>query len=110
MSDESGFTFDPSGATAWVAAWHAHTCERFEVIVRGSLEVDGRLVGPGHVMTAAPGELYGPHVAGPEGCATAEVFSDLEGVFRILVEQPDGGVREYDARKGELPPDFEILG
>jgi hypothetical protein len=148
MSDELGFSFDPSGMAAWVAAsatpgdtegtrlfvlgdtddWtapavvildmppgytlfrHAHTCERFEVIVRGSLEVDGELVGPGHVMTAAPGEFYGPHLAGPDGCQTAEVFSNLEGVFRILVEQPDGSVREYDARKGELPPDFEILG
>jgi len=88
---------------------HAHTCQRFEVVVKGSLEVDGQLVGPGHVMTAAPGEFYGPHVAGSQGCQTAEVFGDLEGVFRILTEQPDGSVREYDARKGELPPEFEIL-
>ena len=44
---------------------HAHICHRFEVVVRGSLQAGGRTLGPGDVMTARPGELYGPHVAGP---------------------------------------------
>ena len=87
---------------------HAHICHRVEVVVRGSLRVDGRTLQPGDVMTAGPGELYGPHVAGPEGCTTAEVFGSLDGVFRVLAPTSDG-TREYDVRRGELPEDYEPL-
>jgi anti-sigma factor ChrR (cupin superfamily) len=87
---------------------HAHVCHRFEVVVRGSLSVDGRTLGPGDVMTASPGELYGPHVAGPEGCTTAEVFGSLDGVFRVLAPTSEG-IREFDFRRGELPEDYEPL-
>lgn len=87
---------------------HAHICHRFEVVVRGSLQAGGRTLGPGDVMTARPGELYGPHVAGPEGCTTAEVFGSLEGVFRVLSETADG-LREYDFRRGEAPDDYQPL-
>jgi len=88
---------------------HAHICHRFEVVVRGSLQAGGRTLGPGDVMTARPGELYGPHVAGPEGCTTAEVFGSLEGVFRVVSETTDG-LREYDFRRGEAPDDYQALG
>jgi hypothetical protein len=87
---------------------HAHICHRFEVVVRGSMEAGGRTLRPGDVMTARPGELYGPHVAGPEGCTTAEVFGSLEGVFRVISDTPDGR-REFDFRKGEFPEDYEPL-
>jgi hypothetical protein len=87
---------------------HAHVCHRFEVVVKGSLEAGGRILGPGDVMTARPGELYGPHTAGPEGCTTVEVFGSLEGVFRVLAPTADG-VSEFDFRKGEAPDDYEPL-
>ena len=53
---------------------HADICHRFEVVVKGSLEADGEDPAPGRRHDRAPGELYGPHTAGPEGCTTAEVF------------------------------------
>jgi len=87
---------------------HAHICHRFEVVVKGTLEANGRMLGPGDVMTARPGELYGPHTAGPDGCTTAEVFGSLEGVFRVLAEGPDGP-REYDFLAGESPDDYVPL-
>jgi hypothetical protein len=87
---------------------HAHICHRFEIVVKGSLEVDGRTLRPGDVMTARPGEMYGPHTAGPGGCTTAEVFGTLEGVFRVLAEA-QGGVREFDFRTGEVPDDYQPL-
>jgi hypothetical protein len=59
-------------------------------------------------MTARPGELYGPHVAGPEGCTTAEVFDSLDGVFRVIAQCTDG-IREYDFRHGEAPDDYQPL-
>ena len=76
--------------------------------MRGSLRVDGRTLRPGDVMTARPGELYGPHVAGPEGCTTAEVFGALDGVFRVIAPTSDGPC-EYDFRRGELPEGYEPL-
>jgi len=87
---------------------HAHVCHRFEVVVKGTLEANGRILGPGDVMTARPGEFYGPHIAGPEGCTTAEVFGSLEGVFRVMAETA-GGPKEFDFRKGELPEDYRPL-
>ena len=87
---------------------HAHICHRFEVVVKGSLEAGGRVLVPGDVMTARPGEMYGPHTAGPEGCTTVEFFGSLEGVFRVLGDSPDG-VREFDFRTGELPEDYQPL-
>lgn len=95
----------PSG---YVLFRHAHICHRFEVVVKGSLEANGRTLGPGDVMTARPGEWYGPHVAGPDGCTSVEVFGTLDGVFRVLAEAGDGP-REYDFRNGEVPPDFRDL-
>jgi len=89
---------------------HAHPCYRFEIIVRGEMtNEDGVLLGPGDVMTAEPGEFYGPHTAGPEGCVTLEVFSALEGAFRVFEELPDGTKRETDARKEEMPETYEPI-
>ena len=86
---------------------HGHPCYRFEVVVQGTLEIgDGLVANTGDVFTALPGELYGPHTAGPEGCTTIEIFSDLDAMFRLLVEDADGNVREIETRNGELPPDF----
>jgi len=89
---------------------HGHPCTRFEVVVQGSLDVgDGRTAHPGDIFTAEPGELYGPHVAGPEGCTTIEIFGEIEGMFHVLYEAADGSIAEADFRKGELPPDYEPL-
>jgi len=87
---------------------HAHICHRFEVVVKGSMRAGDRTLVPGDVMVAQPGEFYGPHVAGPEGCTTAEVFGTLEGVFRVLAGSGEDP-REYDFRKGEFPPEYEPL-
>ena len=39
---------------------HAHPCDRFEVIVRGTLEAEDRVLHPGDIMVSKAGELYGP--------------------------------------------------
>lgn len=54
---------------------HGHHCHRVEVVVRGSISVGDRVLHPGDVWTAGPGEMYGPHTAGPEGCLSVEIFS-----------------------------------
>jgi len=82
------FTTPPGG----VIPRHAHKCERFEIILEGSLHVDDMVLGPGDVMVARSGEAYGPHTAGPEGCRTLEVFSTLAGAHHQILETPNGPV------------------
>ena len=53
-----------------------------------------------------PGELSGPHTAGPECCTTIEVFSDLDAMFRLIIQDADGNSRELETRNRELPPNF----
>jgi len=92
----------------YVLLRHGHPCYRFEVIVQGSLHLeDGTVLEAGDVMTALPDELYGPHTAGPQGCTTIEVFSQLEGMYLMVTEEPDGTKRIWDARKGEMPAAFD---
>lgn len=68
----------PPGA---VLPRHAHDCYRLEVVVQGSmLTEDGACLHPGDVRTSAPGEMYGPHTAGPQGVLSVEVFSSGAGV------------------------------
>jgi hypothetical protein len=80
------FTMEPHA----VIGRHAHDCERFEIILEGSLLVDDMVLGPGDVMIARPGEAYGPHTAGPEGCRTLEVFGTLAGAHSMIYETPGG--------------------
>lgn len=72
---------------------HAHDCHRFEIIVQGSLRVDGRELTVGDVMTSEPYIAYGPHFAGPEGCTTFEIFGTLSGSHRPIYETPDGDIQ-----------------
>jgi len=74
----------------YVLPRHAHDCERWEVVLSGSMEIDGRQVGPGTVLRAGAREMYGPHIAGPDGCTTVEVFAALRGVGRIILEDQPG--------------------
>jgi hypothetical protein len=82
------FSTPPGG----VIPRHAHKCERFEIILEGSLHVDDMVLGPGDVMVARSGEAYGPHTAGPEGCRTLEVFSTLAGAHHQILETSHGPV------------------
>ena len=74
----------------FVLSRHAHSAERIEIIIDGTLDVGGRVLGPGDVMTASFEEAYGDHVAGEQGCTTVEIFSSLAGVHRTLWATPDG--------------------
>jgi hypothetical protein len=74
---------------------HSHPCQRFEVIVQGSMEVQspeegGMWLKTGDVMLASPDELYGPHMAGPDGFTVVEYFSRLAGLYDITLETRRG--------------------
>jgi anti-sigma factor ChrR (cupin superfamily) len=75
---------------------HAHPCDRFEVIVRGTLKDGDRTLRPGDVMTSKAHEMYGPKTAGKDGCTTIEVFGTAPGVTQRIEERPDGRVETVD--------------
>ncbi|MBV9661550.1 MAG: hypothetical protein JO337_10365 [Acidimicrobiales bacterium] len=87
-----------------VIARHAHDCERVEIVVSGSLDVGDRILRAGDIMVAHPGEFYGPHVAGPEGCMTLEVFSAARETHQIVYQAEDGTKVKPDALIGEYRP------
>ncbi len=75
----------------YVLQRHAHPCERFEVIVSGSLDVGGgEVLVPGDVMQAPYGQFYGPHIAGPAGCITVEFFSSIRANGNVFYEEDTG--------------------
>lgn len=89
---------------------HAHPCHRFEIVVRGTLDVgNGRTLQPGDVMVSGPGEMYGPHVAGPEGATTVEVFSTFDASHKIIYDTPDG-LFEIDGTEPDGPRPERIYG
>jgi hypothetical protein len=74
---------------------HKHDCYRFEAIITGSIRVGDQTFGPGHVMTSAPFEAYGPYFTGPEGCVTVEIFSARRGLTSIMDDDTDPRAIEF---------------
>jgi hypothetical protein len=81
---------------------HAHPCDRFEVIVRGTLEAEDRTLRVGDVMTSKAGELYGPKKAGKDGCTTIEVFGTAAGVTKRIEERADGSTVTVDLEQFDV--------
>ncbi|MGE0384503.1 MAG: hypothetical protein AB7Q97_07195 [Gammaproteobacteria bacterium] len=98
----------PPGA---VLPRHAHDCHRLEVIVLGSmLAEDGTWLHPGDVRTSAPGEFYGPHIAGPLGVLSVEVFSAASGVDASFPDDLPPEHRELLARAAAAVDAFHRAG
>lgn len=80
----------------YVLPRHAHDCYRCEIIIQGSLDIGDKILRAGDMMFSNPRVLYGPHVAGPEGCITIEIFSSLDASHTNLVEGEEGELVAYD--------------
>jgi anti-sigma factor ChrR (cupin superfamily) len=77
----------------YVLPRHSHDCHRFEMILEGSVtDEHGNLLTAGSVMTAEPGEMYGPSVAGAQGYVSAEFFSRLAGTYEITWHSKRGPI------------------
>jgi anti-sigma factor ChrR (cupin superfamily) len=74
----------------YVLPKHAHPCNRLEVVVEGAMRVGDLTLGPGDVLSSNHSQAYGPHIAGPDGCTTVEIFSTRAGAHALMVESPDG--------------------
>lgn len=81
---------------------HAYDCHRMELIVQGSMDVGERVLGPGDVMITEPGVLYGPHIAGPEGCTAFDICSEFEGGHRLLLQDEAGELVTFNMLQPEL--------
>jgi anti-sigma factor ChrR (cupin superfamily) len=92
-------------APNWVLPRHAHECYRFEVVVQGTLDVGERILKVGDVMFSEPKSFYGPHVAGPEGCTTFEIFSNHAASHEVVLDLANG-VAKFDVSK---PGEFKRM-
>jgi hypothetical protein len=59
---------------------HDHDCHRVEVVIEGSVRIADKVLQAGDVSVSRPGEAYGPHIAGPKGALTVEIFSRQKGL------------------------------
>ncbi len=54
---------------------HSHVCDYAEIILQGTQQVTRRWYGPGDIRIVQAGTVYGPLIAGPDGCTVLLVFS-----------------------------------
>lgn len=88
---------------------HGHSSSVFEVVVAGSMEVEGEVYRPGDVMVLEPGEPCGRAVVGPEGCTTVEFFATVPGAYQLVYEGKDGEKIEWDSLASRGRPDAAEL-
>ena len=89
-------------APNWVLPRHARDCYRFEVVVQGTLDVGERILKVGDVMVSEPNIFYGPHVAGPEGCTTFEIFSNHAASHEAILDLAGSRVKFDVSKPGEF--------
>jgi quercetin dioxygenase-like cupin family protein len=54
---------------------HYHHADYCSIVVEGSIEVTRRSHGVGSMRVVNAGTVYGPLIAGPDGCTVIEVFA-----------------------------------
>jgi hypothetical protein len=86
---------------------HSHDCYRVEVMVRGSLTVEGQILHPGDVSVSQPNEFYGPHIAGPTGSLSVEIFSKATGLLPTMEDDPDEASKAMLDKFGAAVEEFQ---
>ena len=74
---------------------HGHASDHFVFVVAGELTIGERICSPGTHITLEHGAVFGPLIAGPEGCTLYEIMcgdpraipADHEGFARLLDER-----------------------
>ncbi len=78
-------------APGFTLSRHSHSCHRFEIVMEGSFDAGrGNVVTTGDAMISAPFISYGPHVAGPGGSKSLEIFGDYKASYTQALQTPDG--------------------
>ena len=78
-------------APGFALSRHSHSCHRFEIVMEGSFDAGrGNVVSAGDAMISAPFISYGPHVAGPGGSRSLEIFGDYRASYTQALQTPDG--------------------
>jgi hypothetical protein len=93
---------DPQGPAAVVFslppnlefATHYHETEQCFVVLEGSIRIGRTWFGPGSVRVQDEGSVYGPGLAGPEGCKAISFYGDRSKL-------PDRFASERDRKRYE---------
>lgn len=54
---------------------HHHECDYCSIIVEGTINISHVDYGVGHMRFVKAGTVYGPLIAGPEGCTVIDIFA-----------------------------------
>src|SRR5580704_5325112 len=60
---------------------HSHGTDYTSMVVSGTIEVTRRWHRAGDLRVVRAGTVYGPLVAGPEGCRVVEIFENRSGIL-----------------------------
>lgn len=58
-----------------VVGVHYHDCDYCSIILEGSINISHVDYGVGHMRFIKAGTVYGPLIAGPEGCTVVDIFA-----------------------------------
>lgn len=76
----------------YVLPRHSHDSDRLELVLSGSVEVNGQWLGPGDIWSSEANQFYGPHTMGAEGCTTLELMS-AGGGRRLTFDGGDASLK-----------------
>jgi hypothetical protein len=88
---------------------HGHASDNLVYVLEGHLDVGGHPCPAGTLITLERGAVFGPLIAGPEGCLLFETWgddvtpvpADKEGYARVLAER---GITRLPNPRFERPP------
>ena len=80
---------------------HSHATDYTSVVVEGTIEVTRRKHGVGDIRVVKAGTVYGPLVAGPDGCKVIEIFADRSGILATYPKTDDPLSQKFIAMQDE---------
>ncbi|MCV7101353.1 cupin domain-containing protein [Mycobacterium palustre] len=92
----------------YVLPRHSHDSDRLELVIRGSVEVDGQWLGPGDIWSSPANQFYGPHNVGEQGCTTLELMS-ASGGRRLSFDAGDKSINVDFGDPASLAAAADIL-
>jgi hypothetical protein len=83
---------------------HIHPADAVNLVIRGSIYMDGAWLRPGEAKIAPGNVPYGDGLAGPDGVQFFEIWSDLAGTMPTYSDPDDHAFFEQFRAKGHGEP------
>lgn len=78
-----------AGAGDRLRGRHSHSADAINLVIEGSMYMDGTWLRPGQAKIVPAWSEYGDAMVGPDGVAFLEIFADVEGAMPHFVDPDD---------------------